>query len=169
MSALLSRRGAISEGMPYLKIPSKDEIDAMSPARSASVEQEEDTRFSTAVSKVTPVDFWPDHNRVVRRGPVMRDMDGIAPLRQHPVGGIADTAPGIVSPTTVPETVSSLSRKRLADASPPQSPIADPTSTEESGKRQSTRLWNAAWLADNINWLAKDGEDGDKEILLLKT
>ena len=168
MSAILSRRGAISEGMPNLKIPSKDELDAMSPARSASVEQEEDTSFSTAVFEVTPVEFWPDRNRVVQRGPVMRDTDGISQLRQHSVRGAADKSPGIVSPTTVPETPLSP-HKRPADASPPQSTTADPTSTEASGERQSTRLWNAAWLADNINWLAKDGEDGDKEILSLET
>ncbi|CAL8578268.1 hypothetical protein XPA_004060 [Xanthoria parietina] len=146
MSAILSRRGAISEGMPGLKIPTKDEIDAMSLARSASVEQE-DTGFSTAVSRVTQVEFWADRNRVVRRSPVLRDED--------------------VSRTTIPEKPSSA-HECLADASAPRLPAADSLLNEESGERQSTRLWHAALLADNINWLEKDGEVGDKQIHLLE-
>ncbi|KAI4221192.1 MAG: hypothetical protein L6R36_007073 [Xanthoria steineri] len=166
MSAILSRRGAISEGMPSLKIPTKDEIDAMSLARSASAEQE-DTVFSTAVSRVTQVEFWADRNRVVRRSPVMRDDDGISPLHQHSVQGTTNNVPGIVSQTTIPEKPSSA-HERLADASAPQLPAADSTSNEESGERQSTRLWNAVWSADNINRLEKYGEVGDKQIHLLE-
>lgn len=166
MSAILSRRGAISEGMPGLKIPTKDEIDAMSLARSASVEQE-DTGFSTAVSRVTQVEFWADRNRVVRRSPVLRDEDGISPLHQHSVQGATNNVPGIVSRTTIPEKPSSA-HECLADASAPRLPAADSLLNEESGERQSTRLWHAALLADNINWLEKDGEVGDKQIHLLE-
>ncbi|KAL9025675.1 MAG: hypothetical protein Q9180_007619, partial [Flavoplaca navasiana] len=145
-----ARRGAISEGMniPGLEIPSKAEIDAIVSERPVSADQSHDgDSASSSVARVSPVADWADRYRLTRRGPDMRDIGG-----SHTAAAETPLSPHTRSPHASPDTP----------------PTTEPKSDKESGERQSTRLWNAAWLADNINWLAKDGEAGEIEIGLLE-
>lgn len=80
MSAILARRGAISEGMPGPEIPSKAEIDAIISKRPVSADQSQDgVSASSSVSRGSPVADWADRYHLTRRGPNMRNIGGISP------------------------------------------------------------------------------------------